>query len=256
MCARFTEYTVRELQFGYALFTFGGVLSGIFGISPGYKEKNLDHPNFIDRLNDSGIITSRDVTIYLGPAASTTSGSLLFGGVDAAKFSGLLQEVDVEPQVDGDIYSYFLDVTRFGFTRPGSCRSYDLTYEGFSVGAVTDSGTSALILPPDVFQGLVAQFDDAEMDEDMGLYIVPCGEQELPGGLDIVFEGGAQAQVPFSELLVRFSPTTSPFYPNDTNATSNCYLAAFPGQFPFILGQPFMRSHTRKSCDHELPILA
>ncbi|KAH3685722.1 hypothetical protein WICPIJ_003322 [Wickerhamomyces pijperi] len=180
------------------------------------------YSNLPSKLVENGLIHRNVYSLYLNPGGS--SGSVLFGGVDHAKYSGNLQIVDLVNTLSSE-----------GYTNPVQ---FDISITGldvagtqiFSSGGYTgllDSGTTYSYFP----SGLVATIASAAgatLDSASGYYIMDCDASDKY----FVFQfGSASVEVPFSNLL------------QSVSGAPECILTVLPrSSEEFILGSTFLMS--------------
>lgn len=138
-----------------------GVKFGIMGVSYGGQESGArcnDHagcrgafitPTIPDALYTAGYIQSRSYSLYLD-ALPEQKGSILFGGIDTAKFVGELTTLAVQPDVSGgakngmyvgqDLRLTSVSATINSTTTPFSSNHYSRT-------ALLDTGSTHMQLP-------------------------------------------------------------------------------------------------------------
>jgi hypothetical protein len=171
-----------------------------------------------------------------------TSGSVLFGGVDTAKYTGDLISIKVYPS------SYSNRVTSFtvaftSLSATSSSGTDQLTPSNYAEATILDSGTTITLLPDDVAQ---AVFDElgATVSNELGATIVPCSLASNPGTLNYGFggPGGPVIKVSMEQLVL---PLTLPNgkTPTYSNGESACQLGIqAAGDLPVLFGDTFLRS--------------
>ncbi|CAN6600938.1 aspartic proteinase yapsin-3 [Trichomonascus vanleenenianus] len=173
--------TVENLQFATVddVTTSGPDPIGIFGIGFASGESvssGQTYPNFPQMLANEGIIASNAYSLFLDDLEAS-SGSILFGGIDTAKYEGDLVTL---PIVQSDALAVTASV------------------EGTSFTAVLDSGTSLSYIPKQVADGIAEKYGGV-FDNTQGLYFV----DNIPNGnVSFSFGSGGQVVVPGSELAV------------------------------------------------------
>ncbi|KAL8290838.1 hypothetical protein RB597_008882 [Gaeumannomyces tritici] len=227
-----SSISMTKVVFGAALKS-SQLPEGIMGLGFG-KGVNLQYNNFVDTLFTQNVTKSRAFTIALGSADASNGGAIIFGGVDAKRFSGRLARVPIlGPQGKETIRRYWVQME--GISHAGK------TYSGSSMPIVIDSGSSLSSLP----QGVVDQMASdtgAQWDSQAGVYIVPCSILSSGGSFDFTFGNGsssttgggssAKISVPYSEFVWQ--------------AGGECALGAVPiksgSGVTALLGDSFMRA--------------
>lgn len=177
------------------------------------------YPNLPLQMVQQGLISSYGYSLWLNDVDATT-GSLLFGGVDHAKYKGSLQTVPIISEYEG------ADVSRLMIMLNGIS-----IYQGSNTAqvaslqypALLDSGTTIMQMPS-VIADAIAGSLDAQYTQ--GTYVVTCG---IEGGLTFDFSG-AKINVPFDELLIPLGEYDA------------CIIGIQPNDQFFILGDTFLRS--------------
>lgn len=90
--------------------------TGIMGIGYDLNEaSSTEYPNFMDLMVTNGITNTKRYSIWLNDLDSST-GSILFGGIDTDKFYGTLYSMPIHPNGTGK-YTEFLGTSRQFRTR-------------------------------------------------------------------------------------------------------------------------------------------
>ncbi|KAJ6784994.1 hypothetical protein PWT90_03679 [Aphanocladium album] len=137
--AVFGGVTVKDLQFGLvdALTedfpeANNAPLAPLLGVGPilGETPNTTAYPNLPARMRDIGTIRSNVFGVYLNDFRGT-DGSVVFGGVDAAKFTGELKEAPLVPVADTNKASRFQVafsslqlINAEGVNKPSKARSH------------------------------------------------------------------------------------------------------------------------------------
>lgn len=215
--------------------TFGVFGIGLPGLETTYSSNAgtaYMYENFPMRLKSQGIINKNVYSLYLNKEDALT-GSVLFGAVDHAKYSGTLQTVPII-----NIYSAYyknpirIDIVLDSIEIEGS--SSNITVTSVAVPALLDSGTTYTYLPKSALLRFVSVLG-ASYVSSVGLYSVSCNYNT--GNVNATFNfSGAKITVPFTDLIVEYS--------------SQCYLAVVQldqssesNLTPYaILGDNFLRN--------------
>jgi hypothetical protein len=197
------------------------------------------YPNVINVLKNQGHINQLAYSLWLNDVNSNT-GSILFGGVDTAKFHGDLIALPV--QVDsqsGGLTSFTVAWTGLSFTSGGT--TSDLS-PSVAVPAILDSGTTSLLLPDDiankVLNGL-GVLTDARLGN-----LIRCSVLNDVGTFTFSFggPGGPIINVSLSEFgFPLFHQDGSPA--TFTDGTEVCQFGIeAAGEAPILFGDSFLRS--------------
>lgn len=177
--------TLTDFQFATAASAGGG--QGILGVSlKGSESTKTRYDNFPLKLKGEGFIDRSVFSLYLDDLSSST-GTLLLGGVDNAKYSGNLA---VLPLTDD--------------------ASFQVGYSGISIGdknyghannAVLDSGTSYTYIPDDAFQAISQDINFLGTDQSSGLPLIDCGSD-----VSVTFHfDGKDITVPSEQIVIPLS---------------------------------------------------
>lgn len=197
------------------------------------------YPDVIDMLKSQGYINQLAYSLWLNDLDSLT-GSILFGGVDTAKYHGDLIAVPVQLDSESDTLSSFTVAwTGLSFTSCG--KTLDLSPSA-AVPAILDSGTTDLLLPDEianqVFNGL-----GVITDVNYG-NLIKCSVLNDAGTFSFTFggQGGPTIKVSLSEFgfpLTNQDGTPATF----ADGAPACQLGIqAAGQDPILFGDTFLRS--------------
>lgn len=202
--------------------TYSGSL--VLSVSDSYMYENLPL-----KLRTEGIIDKIVYSLYLN-TQDALSGSVLFGAVDHAKYSGTLQTVPII-NIYSDYYSQpiRLDVVMDSIILEG--QSSNVTVTTVSTPALLDSGTTLSYLPSSILSRLTSSLS-ATYSLLMGMYTLDCRYNS--DSLFAIFNfSGAEIKVPLSDLVLTYR--------------SQCYLGVLPqsslSSYTYaILGDNFLRN--------------
>jgi hypothetical protein len=197
------------------------------------------YPNVINVLKDQGHINQLAYSLWLNDLDSLT-GSILFGGVDTAKYHGDLIALPVQLDSQSDsLTSFTVAWTGLSFTSCG--KTIDLSPSA-AVPAILDSGTTDLLLPDEianrVFNGLGVITDVTYGN------LIKCSVLNNAGAFSFTFggQGGPTVNVSLSEFgfpLVNEDGSQATF----TDGSAACQLGIeAAGQDPILFGDTFLRS--------------
>ncbi|CAK9437935.1 uncharacterized protein LODBEIA_P23130 [Lodderomyces beijingensis] len=180
------------------------VAGGILGISvPGSETQNLNYDNVPITLKKQGIIKTNAYSLFLNePEASSgqistgdqnygagSTGQIIFGGVDHAKYHGALIEEKIVPTTP----------QRLAITLN------EFSYNGlnFTVNepAVLDSGSTVSYLPREIVEAIAEKVNAAEFTTPDGgsEYVIPC-DFDATGNATFSFQNGAAIGVPLNSF--------------------------------------------------------
>ncbi|KAL9601847.1 MAG: hypothetical protein Q9219_002198 [cf. Caloplaca sp. 3 TL-2023] len=230
------ELSGLHFGIGYESTTFGvlgvGYVSNEAGVEPGEQSSS----NLPQLMVDQGLIQSNAYSIWLDDWESST-GTILFGGVDTDKFHGSLQTLPIQ-QVEGQYRGLLLVLSGLGLSSPDQNETFHQALPG---EALLDTGTTFTYLPvglvQEVFTVLDIEFD--EMMED--LLDVDCSLADPQTSIDFTFSS-ISIKVPLTELVFEKE------YPDGEKMVSSdgspiCGFGILPGRGDHsILGDTFLRS--------------
>ncbi|KAK2623820.1 hypothetical protein QTJ16_007001 [Diplocarpon rosae] len=237
--------TLQQFQMGVAMDTTIG--TGIMGIGYNISEANVDsgngtvYPNLPLAMVNQGLIKSAAYSLWLNDLQSST-GSILFGGVDTAKYTGDLISIDVYPtQRNGRVNSFTVAFTSLSAT--SSSGTDQLTPADYATAAILDSGTTITLLPDDLATMI---FDEvgATVSQQLGAVVVPCDLAKVSGSINYGFggTGGPTIKVEISDLVLPLTLTNGRT-PTYTNGQTACQLGIqAAGDLPVLFGDTFLRS--------------
>lgn len=197
------------------------------------------YPNVIDVLQSEGFISSRTYSLWLDDLDSST-GSILFGGVDSDKFKGDLVALPIQLDSQSDSITSFT-VAWTGLKVTGSGNNDDFSPSA-PVAAILDSGTTDTLLPDDIANAIFKGVGAATTQE-LG-NVVPCklADDDLTFAFTFGGSGGPTINVPLSEFVVPII-TESGRAPRFHNGEDACQFAIeAAGQNPILFGDSFLRS--------------
>ncbi|KIW00979.1 uncharacterized protein PV09_07501 [Verruconis gallopava] len=193
------------------------------------------YPTIMSQLVNEGKIATRAFSLWLNDITAS-SGSILFGGVDSAKYSGDLVMLPIQTDPVSGIKSSYT-VTLAGVTVTGA--GGKTVYSGkSSAPCLLDSGNSRAFVPADIGWDILAGVG-AVNDTDIGTFIVPCDVGSTQGSFTFQFgnSNGPTVSVPISEFVLPLEGVTF------KNGQSACQWALLPDDGNgATLGDTFLRS--------------
>lgn len=202
------------------------------------------YPNLVESMVKASLITTEAYSLWLDDVDATT-GSLLFGGIDTAKFTGSLTSLHVYADArSSDLRPNSFTVAFTGLSATSPTGTDTFTADDFAEPVILDSGTSLTLLPDELAATIYQELGATYVDY-LDNAIVPCKIGKVNGTLNFSFggPGGAIIKVPVSQMLYeeltdrQGRPQT---YPNGDDA---CILGIQPaGNKPLLFGDTFLRS--------------
>lgn len=203
----FGNVTVRDLSFAVSNDTNSdiGVLGiGLSGLETTYSSQyggGYQYENLPLKLRNQGAIHKAAYSVYLGDENSRT-GSVLFGAVDSAKYSGDLQTVRIVNSARNYGYSdpIRIEVIVNGITLNDSSTEIEVTSNDYT--AVLDTGSTFSYFPSSLLDSL-GEILNGQYSSSLGAYTVECIDDDSYN-LTIEFSG-VRINVPLTSLIQRYS---------------------------------------------------
>ncbi|KAK0729931.1 aspartic peptidase domain-containing protein, partial [Lasiosphaeris hirsuta] len=178
--------TIKSLQMGYATKTVRG--TGILGVGFSANEAALvEYPNIIDELTAQGLISVKAYSLYLNDRRSS-SGTILFGGIDTEKFIGPLKIMPIIKALTANYTSFEVALTGMGVTYTnGSTVAVATGYQG-TLPAILDSGTTLSYLPETMASKVIEELGAITDKVQTGLTFIDCDYLNTERDLIITFD--------------------------------------------------------------------
>lgn len=250
--------TIENMSFGVGSTTNSS--TGIVGVGYASNEASesiqndpYSYQNLPLKLAEQGAINVPAYSLWLNDINSN-SGSILFGGVDHAKYTGTLSTVPILVPSGGfsgsaasgaatsssspTAFLVALDGVQLNTQGSSSVQIFGSSSNSDNaLYALLDSGTSLTYFPEDVAQEILTTHLDAQYDSDLGFYVQSCNQN---GNLTYSFSG-ATITVPFSELFIPI--TNNENEPLVEKGVPICAIGILPFSDDFaLLGDTFLRN--------------
>lgn len=198
--------------------------TGILGIGFVLNEAAEQvYSNLVATLLNQSAISTMAYSLYLNDYYSST-GSILFGGVDTDKFIGNLAIVPILPDAQSQNYSSFtVGLTGLSFASSnGTTYNQSLSSESGSLDSVLDSGTTLTYLPDSIATQLfdaVGAYQYSSFASSSSIALVDCGMS-----MDFTFRinNTAVITVPSDELVIDAFAGYQDTIPSDVPFNSTC----------------------------------
>ncbi|KAK5118615.1 hypothetical protein LTR85_008080 [Meristemomyces frigidus] len=226
---KFGGVTLENQQFGigYTSTSQEGVLGIGYPINEVAVEYNGGHTyaNVPAKMVEDGLIGSNAYSLWLNDLDSST-GSILFGGVNTDKFSGELQTIPIIAE-DGIYAEFIIALTAVGMNGTSGSIASNLAY-----ASLLDSGTSLMYLPNDITQDIYDAFG-AQYDSSQGAAFVDCSLADSDATIDLTFSSPT-ISIAMRELII---------VAGEQNGQDICILGISPADDSTpVLGDTFLRS--------------
>ncbi|VUC33243.1 unnamed protein product [Clonostachys rosea] len=193
------DAVIKNQTFG-AVVASSGQFAGIFGLAPDMKsgfDGKEPYSLVLNSMLDQGIIAARVFSLDLRHSQSTT-GAVIYGGIDKSKFIGTLEKL---PTIRGSSGEYRLGVSinTMGITIKGQNSTYQLLGDDKKV--MLDSGTTITRLRETAAKPILKSL--GAIQDTNGYYLVDCKKREEAGSVSFGF-GNKTIAVPFSDIIMDF----------------------------------------------------
>lgn len=247
------DTVIESLQMGLANQTASG--TGVLGIGFTANEAALvPYPNLVDQMVQQDFIPTKAYSLYLNDYQSST-GSILFGGVDTEKFIGGLTVVPILPDAQTQNFTSFtVGMTAVSFAFPNGT-THNASLQGGSLDAVLDSGTTLSYFPDDIATPLfdaLGAYTYSSLGS-VGLTMVECGLANAGLELTFRFNDSVSIVVPADEVVIDAFDSVNGVIPPEIPLEDPCLFGiqnsgdSLPSegarQIDFaLLGDTFLRS--------------
>ncbi|MCJ1395811.1 hypothetical protein MMC18_008697 [Xylographa bjoerkii] len=197
---------------------------------------NNVYPNTAFAMVQQGLIGSAAFSVYLNDLNSST-GTILFGGVDTAKYSGPLTSMPISTNTLGQYTYLMVNLTQTYVTTSNATTTTtaNATSTELPIPVLFDSGTSYCKLPPSITQPIYQAFNVAWNGN---LATCDCRLANSNATIEWVFGPGAIINTPIREFVVPGGGNSKCAFA----MTQVASVSTAPGGYPALLGDSFMRS--------------
>lgn len=232
--------SLEGFQFG--LGTDSTSPEGILGIGYPTNEVQVNrnggkaYSNLPQAMVDANLIQSSAFSLWLDDLDSST-GNILFGGIDTEKFHGTLSTLPVQQEF-GTFAQFIITVS--GMSMAVNGKTQDLSTD-LPIPALLDTGSSLTYLPNDLTQEIYTAYKVTYNGQQQTAYC-DCRIGETNDSLEFTFTS-PKISVPINELTI--SPGTNPDGSQVTfpDGTPLCIFGIAPADgTTAVLGDTFIRS--------------
>jgi hypothetical protein len=227
--------TLDKLQFGIGYTSSSS--EGILGIGYQINEVQVGragkaaYNNLPAQLVADGVIQSNAFSLWLNDLDAST-GSILFGGVDTAKYHGSLETLPI--QQESGYYAEFL-ITLTEVTLGDT-----IIAKNQAQAVLLDSGSSLTYLPDAMTEAIYEQVS-AQYSSSDGAAFVPCSLADNTTTLNFTFSSPT-ISIPMNELVLP-ATTANGRQLVEADGTKVCLFGIAPaGSTTAVLGDTFIRS--------------
>lgn len=201
------------LQMGLATNVSAGFAArgGIMGIGYDNNEavnRSLTYPNFMDEMVENGIINTKVYSLWLNDFNSSTGG-ILFGGIDTEKFYGTLYSMEVQKDKNDDYSDFLVDLTSISLTTDDNS-TIPITGSSFSTPISISASATSIWLPDDI-ANIIYKTLNAFVDETSSppTAYVDCKYNVPDAFFSFGFVSGSVVNVAYDEIINSYYlPTT------------------------------------------------
>ena len=226
--------TSLQMGVGYQSTSSEGVMGIGYPALEVQSANNGEQPyaNAPQAMVNEGLIQSNAYSLWLDDLASST-GSILFGGVDTDKYHGSLSTLPIQRE-QGAYLEMLVTLTGVSITQDG--RNSSETTTELPAAVLLDSGSTLSYLPQTLTQNIYRALG-VRLDQQQGVGIVPCSLANANDTIEFSFSG-VVISVPIDEMILQGGGSDA----------STCTFGISPaptsqgGGSSYTLGDTFIRS--------------
>ncbi|KAM4055290.1 eukaryotic aspartyl protease [Hirsutella rhossiliensis] len=201
--------------------------------APIARFKKTQYDNLPAKMAKDSIIASSAYSLWLNDI-DAQDGTILFGGIDKARFKGQLVSLPIQ-KVDDQFVEFYITLT--GLSVGGTTAG-----DNMALAVLLDSGSSFTYLPNNLIQPIYKALN-AQFEQGDGVAYVPCSLRNQDTNLTFRFSDPAVIDVPLREVVIDPTelPSGRPMAFGD--GTPACYCGILPSDNSIsVLGDTFLRS--------------
>ena len=232
---------LENLQFGLGLDSSSP--EGILGIGYPINEIQVNrnnkpqYPNVPQAMVDAKLIQSSAYSLWLDDLESST-GSILFGGIDTKKFKGSLSTLPIQKEF-GTFAEFLITLSGVSFTQSGSSDNFNNA--DLPTPVLLDSGSSLTYLPNNLTEDIYKALDVTYESSEQTAYC-DCRIADTDSTLDFTFSS-PKISVPMTELAINPGPNEDGSPATFEDGTPLCIFGISPADgTTAVLGDTFIRS--------------
>ncbi|TPX19084.1 uncharacterized protein E0L32_011245 [Thyridium curvatum] len=231
----------RKTDIPYGLIGVGYALNE--AIVAGTRSASSAYPNLPVEMVNEGLIKTNAYSLWLNDLDSS-SGNVLFGGIDTAKYKGNLTRINIYKDPQTNAFTSF-QVALTSVTAESTSGNDVLSSQQFPMPVVLDSGTTLSYLPIDLARQIWREAG-AVYSPDIGMAVLPCRMANSKGHFTFQFAGpgGPKISVGMDELVLSINGGPAPSFssgPYRGEDACSFGIQNFSSD-PFLLGDTFLRS--------------
>lgn len=188
-----------------------------------YGGNGVEYNNFPAALKAQGLINKNAYSLYLN-SQEATEGTLIFGGVDNAKYDGSLVDFNLTGKANNNRDNYRMDITLNSVSAEGQTGT-------LNAPVTLDSGTTYTILNQDIYNAMLKIFKP-QYSSKYQVNIVSCDQPDK------------EVEFNFGELVIKvpYADFADQLYESgETKIDGVCVFALSSQDDEYILGDNFLR---------------
>jgi hypothetical protein len=179
---------------------------GIMGIGYDNQEStSAKYLNFMDQMVHNQLTNTKLYSLWLNDVRSST-GSILFGGIDTEKYYGTLYSMPIKTDSLGNYTSFKVGLTSLSITPAAGGSAIGITNSSFSVPVILESSTTMIYLPGYVVDTIYNTFDVSVVS---GTAYIDC-KYSNSSYMSFGFESGSIVNVAYSEIINKIGVPKQP----------------------------------------------
>ncbi len=212
------------LQMGLATDTYS-INTGIMGIGYDNNEAvtntSKQYQNFMDEMVRNDLTNTKLYSLWLNDLDSST-GSILFGGIDTEKYYGTLYSMPIHPDNSGQYTAFTVELTSITFT-PQARSAIPITNSSFTAPVILESSTTAIYLPDAIVDNIYSLFNVSVINT---YPYIDC-KYSNSSYMSFGFESGSVINVPYTEIINKLGVPSHP--PTTLNFSDVCIMGILGG---------------------------
>ncbi|OJD14748.1 hypothetical protein AJ78_04946 [Emergomyces pasteurianus Ep9510] len=149
------------------------------------RNKKPSYANLPFALKNAGLIKSAAYSVWLN-GVNTKHGSLLFGGIDKAKYHGKLQTIPILPDANGIYREVLVSLKEISVTAKKGKDTHSVGGEGLPIPVLLDTGSALTYLPPSTIRDLYKEFSVGYIEQ-LDLSVIPCDRKYRDAKITFTF---------------------------------------------------------------------
>jgi len=178
------------------------------------------YQNFMDEMVSHGLTNTKLYSLWLNDLDSST-GSILFGGIDTEKYYGTLYSMPIHPNSAGQYTAFTVYLTSISFT-PQAGSAIPITDSSFTAPVILESSTTLIYLPDAIVNNIYSLFNVSVINNDGNIYPYIDCKSSNSSYMSFGFESGSVINVPYTEIINKLGVPSPP--PTGLNFSDVCVM--------------------------------